>query len=113
MGGFISDIVSTGMGLATSKYDQKLQQQNAKYLHELQMQGSKEMSEFNQGLAIDTYMKTASPQAQVDQLGAAGVNVGLMYSGKGGGGGTTMQPANVPTQSMSQQPIGMARQQLS
>ena len=111
MGGFISDIVSTGMGLATSKYDQKLQQQNAKYLHDLQMQGSKEMGQFNKGLALELYNETQSLPAQRAQMEAAGLNVGLMYK-DGGSGGATSQAGNVPAQTMTQQPLGMAIRQM-
>ena len=75
------------------------------------MQGSKEMGQFNKGLALELYNETQSLPAQRAQMEAAGLNVGLMYKG-GGSGGATSQAGNVPAQTMTQQPLGMAIRQM-
>lgn len=102
----------TAGAIAISEYDRQRQLENATKMHEMQIAGSKEMGTFNQGLAIDTFMKTQSPMAQRKMMEQAGLNVGMMYSGGGGGGGATTTAGNVPTQSMNPQSIGMALTQM-
>ena len=82
------------LGIATAGWQDKRQLKQQEKLQELAMKGQKEMSEFNQGLAIDTWEKT-NAAAQRKQLEKAGLNVGLMYGGPGGGGRTTAQPGTV------------------
>lgn len=78
------------MGLATAKWQDRRQIEQAKKLQEMQIAGSKEMGEFNQGLALEMWDKT-NYAAQRQQMEKAGLNVGLMY-GQGGPGGTTQTP---------------------
>jgi hypothetical protein len=109
---FEGTIGKTAGGMALTAFDRQMQMQNAEKMHEMQIAGSKEMGQFNQGLAIDTWAKTASPQAQTANMREAGLNTGLMYSGAGGGGGATTQAGSVPSQHIDQQPLGMSMQQV-
>lgn len=79
--------------MAIEAGQQKLQQYQQKSLTRQQIAANKEMSQFNQNMAIDTWKKTG-PAAQRQQLEEAGLNIGLMYQGSGPGG-TTSQPGNV------------------
>lgn len=83
--------VGTGAGLAIDKLKQKWQIKQAKKLQDMQIQGSKEIAEYNQGLALKMWEDTNAP-AQRKQLEKAGLNVGLMYGGGSGGSGATTVP---------------------
>lgn len=83
--------IGTAGGLAIDKLKQKWQIKQAKKLQDMQIQGSKEMAEYNQGLALKMWQDTNAP-AQRKQLEKAGLNVGLMYGGGSGGSGATTVP---------------------
>lgn len=107
--GIINTGIQAGLGMATAKWQNKQQIEQAKKLQGIQMEGQKEMGEFNKGLAIDTWNET-NFEAQRKHMENAGLNVGLMYSGAGGGGGTTTQAGNVTGQSAEGGNIGMGMQ---
>lgn len=79
------------LGSAANKKSQREQQQR---LIDQQKNAQNEQSLFNQGLALDTWDKTNIPE-QVRQIRESGLNVGLMYEGKGGSGTTVSQPGQV------------------
>lgn len=85
--GIISGAIQTGLGMATAKWQDKRQLEQQKKLQAEQIKGQKEMGEFNQGLALDTWEKT-NYDAQRKQMEKAGLNVGMMYGGTGSGGTT-------------------------
>lgn len=60
-------------------------------LQALQMQGQKEMTDYNQQKQLELWEKTGYG-AQMKQIEEAGLNAGLLY-GQGGGGGLTAQIA--------------------
>lgn len=91
LGGGASNI---GMGATKLAIGNKMQLKQQGKLQRQEIAGQKEMGEFNQGLAIDTWDKT-NFEAQRKHMENAGLNIGLMYSGSGGGGGTTTQAGNV------------------
>lgn len=110
LGSAIGSVVGTGLGMATAGWEDRRQREQAKKLQEIEMKGSKEMSKFNQGMAIDTWKKTG-PVGQRKQLQDAGLNVGLMYQGSGPGGATSA-PGSISGQSAaaSQGIAGMGMQ---
>lgn len=75
------------MGLLNQNQADRRQLRMNKELIAQQTKAAKEMGQFNQGLALDTWEKT-NFAAQRKQLEKAGLNVGLMY-GQAGAGGTT------------------------
>lgn len=83
--------IGGAMGLGIDRIKQGMEVRQAKKLQNLQIQGQKEMGEFNQGLALDTWNKT-NYEAQRKHMENAGLNVGLMYGQGGGGGATTSTP---------------------
>lgn len=91
----IESAIGAGIGAATTDWSNRKQLEQQEKLQKLGIEGSKEMGNFNKGLAIDTWKETASPMAQVDNMRKAGLNTGLMYSGAGGGGGATTTAGNV------------------
>lgn len=82
-----SGAIGAGLGLATANWQDKRQIRQQQKLQDMQIAGSKEMGEFNQGLALETWEKTGY-EAQRRQMQEAGLNVGLMYGGAGSGGTT-------------------------
>lgn len=70
---------------------QKKQQQK---LMDMQMAGQKEMGNFNQELGMKNWNETGFG-AQRAQMEGAGLNVGMMYGGTGGGGSTQVAGGNV------------------
>lgn len=98
-----SSLLGGLLGLASSKYNDKRQLRQANKLQQLEIQGEKELSEWNKQQQYDLWEMTNYP-AQVRMMEEAGLNVGLMY-GKGGGGGTT---ANLATANLGGQnaPVG-------
>lgn len=85
--GLGSNIASAGLGLATAGWQDRRQLEQQEKLQALQIEGSKEMGAYNQGLALDTWEKT-NYDAQRKQMEKAGLNVGMMYGGTGAGGTT-------------------------
>lgn len=87
--------IEFGLELATAKYNDRRQLRQQRKLQELQIQGQKEMGEFNQQQALDLWDKT-NYAAQREQLKKAGLNPGLLYGMSGGGGATAnATPGNV------------------
>lgn len=79
---------SAGLGMLDRRDSAAVQDEyNAKALAR-SVAAQKDIGKFNQGLALDTWDKT-NYKAQVDQMKKAGLSVGLMYGGSGGGGATT------------------------
>ena len=70
----LGDMASTGIGMLASNQAQ-----------ENQVRSQKELMEFGSKLAYENWLKT-NYNAQRGQLEKAGLNVGLMYNGQGGGG---------------------------
>src|ERR1044072_4182703 len=80
--------VGTKLGLALENHNDQRQYEQQQRLQELQIQGQKDMADYNRNNQIKMWEATNYP-AQVNQLKLAGLNPGLMY-GMGGGGGTTV-----------------------
>ncbi|AXH75108.1 MAG: DNA pilot protein [Microviridae sp.] len=76
-----------GLGIALSGVADKRQLKQQKKLQELEIAGSKELSDYNYGKQLQMW-KDTSYGAQKEQMKAAGLNPALMY-GMGGGGGQT------------------------
>lgn len=85
--GAIDSAIATGMGLVTANWNDKRQLKQQEKLQNIQIKGQKEIGEFNQALALETWDKT-NYDAQRKQMEKAGLNVGLMYGGAGSGGTT-------------------------
>lgn len=98
------------MGMLLGPYNDKRQLEQQERLQRLEMEGQKEMAQYNQQLALQMWDKT-NYAAQRAQLQKAGLSVGLMY-GKGGPGGTTQTPTGNVTGASAQRPpeMGMAMQ---
>lgn len=75
-----------GQVFAKSEDRRQLRQQGR--LQELQIQGSKELTDYNYAKQLQMW-KDTNYKAQVEQLEAAGLNPGLLYGMSGGGGTTT------------------------
>lgn len=99
-----SGLVDTGLGLLLEKHNDKRQIRQQQKLQNMQIQGQKEMSQFNQEMALRMWEAT-NYGPQMEQLRKAGLNPGLVY-GMSGGGGTTAasQPGNVTGGSANQAP---------
>lgn len=80
------------MGLITGGIERRAQLKQARKLQALQMEGQREMTDYNTQRQLDMW-KATGPQGQMEQLKAAGLNPALIY-GMGGAGGQT---ANVET----------------
>ncbi|AXH74833.1 MAG: DNA pilot protein [Microviridae sp.] len=76
------------LGYLNAEYADTRQISQAQELQAMQIRGQKEMGRFNQSLALENWRLTG-PQAERQRMEQAGLNVGLMYSGAGGGGGVT------------------------
>ncbi|AXH76972.1 MAG: DNA pilot protein [Microviridae sp.] len=59
-----------------------------------QVMAQKDLTEFNQKIALDTWEKT-NYSAQMEQMKKAGLNPGLMYKQGGPGGSVAVTPGNV------------------
>lgn len=77
-----------------SRYDRRQQIESQRQMMGLQMQGEKQMMDYQQKLAMDMWNNT-NYAAQVEQMKKAGLSPGLMY-GKGGPGGATTGPGGSP-----------------
>lgn len=80
-------IVGEGLGLLTQGIKNKQQLKQAGRLQELEIKGSKELTDYNMSKQLQMW-KDTSYGAQVEQMNKAGINPALMY-GMGGGGGQT------------------------
>lgn len=93
-----SGVLGMGLGMATAKWQDRRQREQAKMLQGIEMTGSKEMAKFNQMMALDMWEKTGY-EAQRKQMEKAGLNVGLMYGSAGSGGTTQGATGSVSGQS--------------
>ncbi|AXH73247.1 MAG: DNA pilot protein [Microviridae sp.] len=80
--------VNTGMGLLLEKHNDKRQLRQQGKLQELQIQGDKEMSDYNYSKQLQMW-KDTNYKAQQAELEKAGLNPGLIYGMSGGGATTT------------------------
>lgn len=84
-------VIGTGLGLLLENHEDKRQREQQEKLMRIQMQGSKEMTDYNTEAQRKKEMQMwldTNYSAQMEQMKKAGINPGLMY-GEGGGGGTT------------------------
>lgn len=80
--------IGTIFGLALGGYNDQRQYDQQARLQALQIQGQKEMTDYNMAKQFDMWNKT-NIGAQVEHYKKAGMNPALMYGMKGGGGVTT------------------------
>lgn len=91
-----------GMGLLLEGHNDRRQLKQQGKLQQLQIQGQKEMSDYNYAKQLQMW-KDTNYKAQMEQMKSAGINPGLMYGMSGGGGtttgsgGGTVQGATAPT----------------
>lgn len=84
--------LSTALGLVLGKYNDERQYSQQARLQDLQIQGQQRMANFNLDKQMELWEKT-NYKAQMEQLKKAGLNPGLIYGMKGGGGATTATQA--------------------
>lgn len=80
-----SGILSGGMGMLLGAYNDRRQLNQEEKLQALQIAGNKEMTDYQQQKQLEMWEKTGYGP-QMKQLEAAGLNPGLLYGMKGGGG---------------------------
>lgn len=90
--GIINEGASAILGIGLGDYNDNRQQRQQKALQDIQIEGQKEMTDYNMQKQLQMWHDT-NYGAQVDELNKAGLNPGLLY-GKGGSGGTTTGSAN-------------------
>lgn len=89
--------IGGALGIALTPIANAMQIQQQKRLQGLQIEGQKEMANYNKNIAIemqDRANKYNSPEEQRKRLQQAGLNIGLMYGQSGAGGTTTTAPTN-------------------
>lgn len=92
------NFINQGMGLLFAGPQRKAQMKTAKQMQALQMQGEKEMTDFNMKKQLEMWEATGYG-AQVDQMKRAGINPALLYGmGSGGGQTASVQGGNVSGQ---------------
>lgn len=104
VGGAAGGIVQAGIGLALEQHNDRRQINQQKKLQDLQMQGQREMADYNYNNQLKMWDAT-NYKAQVEQMKKAGLNPALMY-GEGGGGGATTNAAQGQGPSMASAPQG-------
>lgn len=93
--------LSLGMGIVQGEWNLARGYQQQKKLQALQIQGMKEMSDYNKNQQLDIWNKT-NIEAQLQHIKNAGMNPALMYGGTGPGGtlgnpsGTGVSGATAP-----------------
>lgn len=93
--GMFNAFSGTIFGLGNAAIGNNMQNQQQEFMQNLSIKGQKEMAEFNYKLGKRMWNETGA-EAQRKQLEKAGLNVALMYGGKGGGGQTaSVNPGNV------------------
>lgn len=92
------NVINEGMGLLLAGPKRKAQMRTARQMQNLQMEGQKEMTDFNMKKQLEMWEATGYG-AQVDQMKRAGINPALLY-GMGSGGGQTanVEQGNVASQ---------------
>ena len=96
MGKWIADLammlggqaMGAGIGALTAKANDKRQLAMQRQLMDMQMQGTKEMTDYGYEKQYEIWEKTG-PKGQMEQLKKAGLNPSLIY-GMGGAGGQTI-----------------------
>lgn len=84
-------LVNEGLGMALQPLKNRQQYKQQKKLQALQIKGQKELADYQQEQQLEMWNKT-NYEAQVGKLKEAGLNAGLLYGMKGGGGVTTGAP---------------------
>lgn len=85
--GIGTNIAGAGLGLLLGEYNDERQLRQQGKLQKQQIGGQMQLGRFNQELAYEMWERT-NFEAQRRQMEKAGLNVGLMYGGTGGGGTT-------------------------
>lgn len=83
-----SQLGGAAFGIEMEKGQNRRQIEQQKRLQELQIQGNKEMTDYQKMKELEMWRNTSYP-AQMAMMKEAGLNPSLMY-GMGGGGGTTV-----------------------
>ena len=91
-----NNIIGGVMGAIFGRAENRRQYHQQKRLQALQIQGQKELTDYNMLKQLEMFDKTGY-EAQVKQLQKAGLNAGLLYGMGGGAGGST----NVSTGNVS------------
>lgn len=96
------DILGAGMGMILGSYNDKRQLKQQAKLQALQMQGNKEMLDYQKMKDFEMWQKTG-PMGMIQEYKKAGLNPALAYGMTGGGGqttsggGPTVTGANAPS----------------
>lgn len=93
------------MGLIAGGINDKRQLKQQKKLQALQIQGSKELTDYGYQKQLQMW-KDTSYGAQMEQLKMAGLNPGLIYGMGGGGGQSTGGGVETPTGAVATQAAG-------
>lgn len=80
-------VIGAGMGLLLEGHNDRRQIRQQQKLQDMQIAGNKELSQFNQDLALKMW-KDTNYSAQMDEIEKAGLSPGLIYGMSGGGGAT-------------------------
>lgn len=83
-----NEAIGAGMGMLIGKYNDERQLRQQQKLQALQIQGQKEMTDYQMLRQYNMWEKT-NYAAQVEQLKKAGLNPAMIYGMSGGGGTTT------------------------
>lgn len=86
--GVAGQLFGAGMGLLLEGHNDRRQRRQQEELQKLQIAGQKEMTDYNYAKQLQMWHDT-NYSAQVAELEKAGLNPGLIYGMKGGGGVTT------------------------
>lgn len=81
------EAIGAGMGMFLGNYNDNRQYNQQKRLQALQIQGQKEMTDYNRMAQLAMWRDTGYGP-QMEQMKAAGLNPALLYGGGGGGGQT-------------------------
>lgn len=100
-----SNALDAIMGMGIAKYNDRRQLKQQRKLQDLQIAGSKELTDYSYGKQLQMW-KDTNYGAQMEQLTKAGLNPGLIYGMGGAGGATTgggqgnVQGASAPSGGM-------------
>lgn len=86
-----SNVVDAGLGLILGGINDKRQVRQQQKLQEMQIQGQQRMMDYSMNKQLEMWRAT-NYGAQKAELEKAGLNAGLLYGMKGGGGVTTGSP---------------------
>lgn len=81
------------LGIGLAEHNDKRQLEQQQQLQNMQIEGQKHLTDYSYGKQMEMWEKT-NYQAQIEQMKKAGVNPGLLYGMKGGGGVTTGTAGN-------------------